>query len=149
MNAVVSLGAYYAAVHARLGVTLGTRNAFIGEPIATHDSDGRAHPYAALYPSPGWQHGIHLAREIDQALLAFQVTAAGGDVDRALRAIDRVRAALTGWAPDVPGLCCGPLGEPDSYDPGPLTHDADETPSRWSSPLLFTGLIWLPEGGTP
>lgn len=148
MNAVVSLGAYYAAVHARLGVTLGPRNAFIGEPIATHDSDGRAHPYAALYPSPGNRRSVSLSGPSDQVRLTFQVTAAGGDIARALRAIDRVRAALTDAEPGVVGLCTGPLSEPDGYDPGPVRHDTALTPSRHYSPLLWTGLIWLPEGGT-
>jgi hypothetical protein len=51
--------------------------------------------------------------------------------------------------PRVVGLCTGPLSEPDGYDPGPVRHDTALTPSRHYSPLLWTGLIWLPEGGTP
>lgn len=149
----ISLGPYYAAVLARLATTLvpteGRPNAFLGEPQANRDRDGAARPYAALYPSPGWQHGVSLSGPSDQARLTFQVTAAGGDTDRALRAIDRTRAALLDWVPGAPGVECGRLTEPDDYDPGPLRVDRDVTPYRWWAPLLFTGLIWLPEGATP
>lgn len=146
---VVRLDDYYQSIAARLATTVGAldRDTFIGEPSPRMDSDGRAHPYAALYPSPGWQHGVSLGQGIDQAALTFQVTAAGGDVTRCLRAVDRVRDALTDFEPAIAGACCGRLTEPTAYDPGPVRIDTDAQPSRAWVPLLFTALIWLPEGG--
>lgn len=149
MTTPIPLESYYDSIHARLGAILGATHAHLGEPSAVMDKDGRAHPYAALYPSPGWQHGVSLGGDVDQIALTFQVTAAGGDTARALRAIDRVREALTGFTPSSPGLCCGHLAEVDSYDPGPLRIGRDVQPARYYAPLLWTGLIWLPEGGTP
>ena len=107
---VVRLDDYYQAIAARLATTVGAldRDTFIGEPSPRMDSDGRAHPYAALYPSPGWQHGVSLGQGIDQAALTFQVTAAGGgDVARCLRAVDRVRDALTDFGPRSPVPAAG------------------------------------------
>ena len=143
----VPLAGYFEAVVAQVGqpTPVGTVDAFLGEPTVRLDKDGRARPYAAVYPGPGWLHGASLNRDSDTVTVTFQVTAAGGDIARYGRAVDRVRAALTGWAPTVPGLACGPLTEPESYDPGPARIDKDVMPSRTWAPLLFTGQIWLPE----
>lgn len=148
MTLTIPLDGYYSAVLALLAGRIGQGGAFLGEPLAVADEDGAARPYAALYPSPGNRRSVSLSGPSDQVRLTFQVTAAGGDIARALRAIDRVRAALTDAEPGVVGLCTGPLSEPDGYDPGPVRHDTALTPSRHYSPLLWTGLIWFPEGGT-
>ena len=148
MSLAIPLSGYYDAVLALLAGRIGQGGAFLGEPLAVADEDGAARPYAALYPSPGNRRSVSLSGPSDQVRLTFQVTAAGGDIPRALRAVDRVRAALTEVEPAVAGLCTGPLSEPEDYDPGPLQHDRGVTPTRHYSPLLWTGLIWLPEGGT-
>ena len=142
----IQLGPYYAAIGFRLAVILGADHVFLGQPVAKLDSDGKAHPHAALYPSPGWQQPLDVSGHVLDIPQTFQVTAAGGDVPRALRAVDRVREALTGYTPDVPGIECGPLSELDSYDPGGLAVDVAVAPARYYSPLLWRGLIWLPEG---
>lgn len=145
----IQLGPYYAAIGFRLAAILGADHTFVGQPVAKMDSDGKAHPHAALYPSPGWQRPIDLSGATRDLPQTFQVTAIGGDTARALRAVDRVREALTDYTPDVPGIECGPVAELASYDPGSLSVDTTYAPPRYYAPLLFTGLIWLPEGVTP
>jgi hypothetical protein len=97
------------------------------------DGDGRAHMYAALYVGPGARNlederaaGIGGTR-----VVSFQVTAAGGDPNRANRAVDKVLAALEGKR--VPG---GGLIRADA-DPGPPRLDREPNPGRYFVPLLF------------
>ncbi|HET7398993.1 MAG TPA: hypothetical protein VFJ94_10770 [Intrasporangium sp.] len=107
---------------------------FDGEPDARMDSDGRAHPYAALYVSPGRRDPNEDAVTTGSDLLAwtFQVTAAGGDVPRARRAVTRVLAALDGARISTAG---GPIAL--AADPGPILTDRTVAPYRSYAPLLF------------
>ena len=107
---------------------------FVGEPTARMDSDGRAHPYVAIWPSPG---RTDTAQEALCGLpgprdWTCQVTAAGGDLPRAMRAAAAVHAQLTGWQPATD---TGLMRE--TVDPGPYLHDTSVTPARWFTPLQY------------
>lgn len=129
----MDLEARTAAVIARLGSVEGL-DVFDGEPTARNDSDGRAHPYAAVYPSPGWADPAEgpLAGDPDLLDWTFQVTAAGGDQARCRRAAVRVLGVLVGWQLDP---ASGPVRL--GYDPGPIQVDRDVAPSRCFLPLMF------------
>lgn len=107
---------------------------FDGEVAARMDSDGRAHPYAVLWVSPGRDNPDE-ERETGTGRAqawTFQVTAAGGDVARCRRATQRVLDVLLGVRlfPD------GGIIRLD-FDPGPEREDRDVKPSRWFVPLTF------------
>lgn len=128
------------AVLARLGAanTSSSRlDVFDGEVKAVMDSDQRAHPYAAFYPSAGNLAGSTLCETSDELLWSFQVTAAGGDPERARRAIARTRGQLTGHLLMVDGQAAGLIRETPGYDPGPARKDETVAPARWFTPLLF------------
>lgn len=97
------------------------------------DPDGRAHPYAVLWASPGARHADALAGRVDRLVWSFQVTAAGGDDTRALWAVGRVLGALSGVRlfPEMGVLA------PEPFDPGTVRVDRDVTPHRSYVPLLF------------
>ncbi|WP_152185350.1 hypothetical protein [Segeticoccus rhizosphaerae] len=106
-----------------------------GQPPVRVDPDGRAHMYAVLYVSPGRPDPGEetVCGDPGQLLWSFQVTAAGGDTNRAMQAAAKVRAALTGVRL---GPATGRIREP--FDPGPAREDRDPSPSRWYVPLPFT-----------
>lgn len=108
---------------------------FDGDVDAQMDGDGRAHPYAVLWASPGRDDPAE-ERESGPAealVWTFQITAAGGDVARCRRATARVLRALLGkrLMPE------GGFMRLD-FDPGPEREDRDVAPSRWFVPLVFT-----------
>lgn len=107
---------------------------FLGEPTATTDGDGRAHPYLAVFPGPGQRDPFDgdLTGQAGSRLWRFQVTAAGGDEARALRAVTRVHDVLVGARlDDTTGLIR------EDGDVGTLLYDRTVTPSRVFVPLLF------------
>lgn len=110
---------------------------FVGEPVAVMDGDNKAHPYVAVYPSPGTPDRAPLATAATGLLWSFQTTCAGGDVTRALRALTRTRTQLEGQRLVVDGLVVGVLHEREFYDPGPLRQDTDVAPPRWWTPLQW------------
>jgi len=135
-----AVDALTAAVEARLlaGNVTGSRlDVFVGEPEAAIDSDGLAHPYVAVYPSPGATDRAPLASTSTGLLWSFQTTCAGGDVTRALRAVARTRAQLDGHRLVVAGLVVGVLHEREFFDPGALRPDRDVQPPRWWAPLQW------------
>jgi hypothetical protein len=97
--------------------------------------DGKAHPYAVLWVTPGNQDAQGLCGTPDLLTWRFQVTCAGGDDTRALWAVGRVRGALLGKRLDVH---TGLISELEGYDPGPVRPDTSVIPARWFLPLLFT-----------
>lgn len=105
-----------------------------GQPDVSLDPDGRAHIYAALYfgapvASP-LAESICGARDLD--VVSFQVTAAGGDQDRALRAAMKVRAALTGvLLTPRSGFCREQLDQLFAQ------RDNSAQPVRWFVPILY------------
>lgn len=122
------------AVLARLG-TVANLDVFLGEPAARMDSDNRAHPYAALYPTPGRSDPDQgsVDGSADLMTWTFQVTAAGGDVDRATRAATRVLGVLVGYRLEA---TADPIRL--EFEPAPVTVDRDVTPARYYYPLMFT-----------
>ena len=104
------------------------------------DEDGRAHIYACLYIGQGWRDpdtGAVCSTSLGPRVVTFQVTAAGGDQDRALRAAQKVVDALDGIpAPGRAGVI-----HLDA-DTGPLRVDRDPKPSRSWLPLF--GRVELP-----
>jgi hypothetical protein len=107
---------------------------FVGEPKAVMDSDSKAHAYLAIFPSPG-------ALSLADADLAghggprdwrFQVTAAGGDVARCIKAVQRAQDVLVDiHLDDTTGIVR------EDGDPGPIRPDTSIAPLRWFVPLLF------------
>ncbi len=123
----------------RTGDTPASRvDVFDGEPDAVMDGDGRAHPYAALYPSPGWHDPTMetLDAAAGHLVWTFQVTAAGGDVTRARRAIDRILDRLVQRRLVVNSAEHGVIRL--ATDPGPIQTDRGVQPWRSYAPLLFT-----------
>lgn len=104
-----------------------------GEPDVAIDGDGRAHMYAALYVSPGGRNleDERMSATGSTTVATFQVTAAGGDANRCLLAVQKVNAALEGRR--VTG---GGIIRVDA-DPGTPRIDREPTPSRHYVPLLF------------
>jgi len=103
-----------------------------GQPGVLVDPDGRAHMYAVLYVSPGRNVQSNLAGTTGHLAWSFQVTCAGGDVNRALNAAVKVRAALTGVR-----LTATSGWVRESTDPGTVREDPGVQPSRWYVPILF------------
>lgn len=123
----------------RAGDTTGSHvDVFDGEPVAVADDDGAAHPYAALYPAPGFADTSQQVLDTTPGHLtwSFQVTAAGGDVVRGRRAVDRVNTRLLNRRLLVAGVEHGVIRA--VVDPGPLRTDRTVTPWRVWVPLLFT-----------
>lgn len=103
------------------------------------DEDGRVHAYAVLYMGPGGWRGTTLGDRPRQLAGSGQVTCVGGDPQRALWCVGRIRAAL-------PGLVT--VGGREyrlrlrEGDPGPVRRDDDVTPVRHYVPLEFS--IFIP-----
>jgi hypothetical protein len=107
---------------------------FVGEPTATLDSDGKAHAYLAIFPGPGQRDLAEkdLNGAAGARLWRFQVIAAGGDVDRCLKAVERATTTLVGASLDD---TTSPVRE--DGDAGAVLKDKDVTPNRWYVPLLL------------
>lgn len=131
------------AVLAALRVSLGTTmrlDVFDSEPDPVPDDDGLARPYATLYTGSGTLGSVALCDSQDVLTWPFQVTAAGGDPQRARRAAARVRARLSGKELVVnpgPGRVRLYLVEDPDFDPGPARKDRDGTPPRWFIPMQY------------
>lgn len=111
-----------------------TVHVFLGEPDPVMDSDNKAHAYVAIWPGPGSLDVADTDLEGNRGsrLLTFQITAAGGDIPRAMRAVLRVQRALIGWRLDS---TTGVVFE--NGDAGPLQKDTTVSPTRWFAPLLL------------
>jgi hypothetical protein len=112
-------------------------NVFDGE-VATdppRDPDGRVHPYAVLYASPGAHLTTALDGLHDLIRWSFQVTAVGGDAQRCAWAVDTALTALLDQRPTVAGAVTARVGL--AGDPGPARRDDDVHPPRHWTPLLF------------
>lgn len=99
------------------------------------DPDGRAHPYCVLYTGSG--HSPETAESLcggaGEFDWRFQITCAGGDIDRAEWALTRARGALlrTRLTPDS-----GIVRE--DYAPDFAIQDTDVAPARWYFPVIYT-----------
>lgn len=131
------------AVLAALRVDLGAEQrleAFFADPDPSVDEDGAAVPYATLYAGSGTLGSVTLCDSQDVLTWPFQVTAAGGDAVRALRAAARVRARLSGkelMVGTAPNQVRLRLVEDPDFDPGPARKDRDGTPPRWFIPMQY------------
>lgn len=106
-----------------------------GQPSVRLDPDGRAHMYAAVYFGVGAaqaaSESLCGARDLDT--LTFQVTAAGGDQDRALRAAQKVRNALTNtYLTPTSGRCR------EQLDFVVAQRDNSASPARWFVPMPYS-----------
>lgn len=109
-----------------------------GQPKVDVDHEGRAQMYAVLYMGVGRPDEFQesLCGDPGHLILTFQVTAAGGDQNRALRAALKVRQALTGQhitmpAEQMSGRCREQL---DALTARP---DPGKAPVRWSVPMVY------------
>ncbi|WP_163540835.1 hypothetical protein [Occultella kanbiaonis] len=99
------------------------------------DPDGKAHQYAVLYPGGGYNPlaGEAVCGAPGEFVWRFQVTCAGGDIDRAEWALTRVRAAILGTQlTAVSGLIR------EDFTPEFAIQDTTATPLRWYYPAIFT-----------
>jgi hypothetical protein len=99
------------------------------------DPDGKVHAYAVLYAGAGRAFGGRMVAAPGQTDWTFQVTCVGGDDNRALWCVDKIRAALTGAPLAVSGTSAGRIRE--LTNPGPVRRDDDVSPPRYYLPLLF------------
>lgn len=106
---------------------------FDGRPKYRLDGDGRAHIAATLHMGIGSPDPLQetLAGGRPLVGLTFQVTAAGGDLDRCLLAARKVREALTDVELSGAGFC--------REDSGFLfpREDRDVTPPVWFLPVVY------------
>lgn len=106
---------------------------FDGRPAYRLDGDGRAHIAATLHMGVGAPDPLHQTLAGGRPLvgLTFQVTAAGGDVERCVLAARKVREALTDQMLAGAGFC--------REDSGMLfpREDRDVTPSVWYLPMIY------------
>lgn len=113
---------------------------FDSEPTPIANSDGLARPFAVLYAGPGTLGSVTLCDSQDVLTWRFQVTAGGGDPQRARRAAARVRARLSGVelmvGSDLDRVRLRLVEDPD-YDPGPVRKDPDGKPPRWFIPMQY------------
>lgn len=108
---------------------------FLGEPSPVTDGDGLAHPYTAIFPSPGQRDLADATLDGTPGARAwrFQIKCAGGDVPRALRALQRAQNVLVGVRlDDTTGLIR------EDGDGGPIRKDDTISPHRWFTDLLLT-----------
>lgn len=136
----VALDVLIEAVKAMLeqGNTTSNRlDVFDGAPKAVMDPDGRAHPYATVHTQPGNLHAETVCDTPDFLDLPLPITCAGGDPERARRAVTRVRDRLTGKPLMVAGVQVGVLVEDEFAQPAPIREDRDVSPSRWFTVLQY------------
>ena len=139
MNPEDLTDAVLAALRVDLGVGMGLE-VFDSEPDPSADDDDQAVPFAVVYAGSGTLGSVTLCDSQDVLTWPFQVTAAGGDAQRARRAATRVRARLSGKELTVgsaPNQVRMRLVEEPDFDPGPARKDRDGTPPRWFIPMQF------------
>jgi len=105
-----------------------------GEPTYRLDPDGRAHISAVLWMGVG----VPVAGDDamcgtrDLGSLSWQVTAVGGDADRAARAALKVRAAITGKH-----LVDGAGPALEQFDQATVREDKTAKPSRFVFAMAY------------
>lgn len=99
------------------------------------DEDGRVHPYSVLYAGAGRQYTTALCDVPRDFAWSFQVTCVGGDRNRCLWAVMKVRVALTGLRLAVDGAQSGLLVE--TLDQPLVRRDDDPTPPRHYAPIQY------------
>jgi hypothetical protein len=106
-------------------------------PVKDPEDDPRVQPYFVLYPGAGGDGPDAPLSGVDDGLdLAWQITAAGGDVEDVLALIDRLDAQLIGWYPTVTGLSFGRVMRLPGTRPQ-LLPDKTVSPERTFAPLQY------------
>lgn len=96
------------------------------------DSDGRVHPYAVFFPGGGGAFGDRLNKDLATDMAwNCRILLVGGDKTRALRALDRVRAALTNSRPT------GGARLKEVLDEVTFRTETNVVPSRTSGAILY------------
>jgi hypothetical protein len=107
-----------------------------GNPASPpNDPDSRTHAHAIFYPSPGRVPFERLGGGMLNVNWGFQVTCVGGDENRCMWAVDKVRAALLCKRITLDGAQSGQVYE--DADAGPVRRDDSVQPPRYFVPLLF------------
>jgi hypothetical protein len=99
------------------------------------DPDALVHPHLIFYPSSGRVPFERLGGGLLNVNWGFQVTCVGGDENRCMWAVDKVRAALLCKRITLDGAQSGQVYE--DADAGPVRRDDAEQPPRYFVPLLF------------
>lgn len=92
-----------------------------------------AHSYAVIWPWPGRPRHRRLSRGASSSMYRFQITVAGGDIERAMYAMEQVSGRLD--AARLGGMATGSLKQ--VLEAGPLRPDKSVSPPRWFSPLEY------------
>lgn len=95
------------------------------------DPDGRVHPYAVFFPGGGNAFGDRLNDAPTDVKWDFRVLFVGGDDTRALWALDKIRAALTGKRPT------GGARLKEVLDDVTIRTETNVVPSRTSGAILY------------
>lgn len=98
----------------------------------TKDPDGRVHPYAVFYPGGGNAFGDRLNKDAPTDMSwTCRILFVGGDKTRALWALDKIRAALTGKRPT------GGARLKEVLDDVTIRTETNVVPSRTSGAILY------------
>lgn len=136
--ATASVRDLHAAVLAVLqGLDSNNFKVYDGEviPDPKVDKDQRVHPYAVLYSDPGHPHATGLCGISDAFEWTFAVICVGGDQNRALWAVDKVRSALVDAELTVSGRSLHRVRE--EIRSSTVRRDDSIRPARFYVPLLF------------
>jgi hypothetical protein len=96
------------------------------------DPDGRVHPYVVLFPGGGHAFGTRINKDLPTDMSwGCRVLFVGGDRTRALWALDKIRAALTGKRPT------GGARLKEVLDQVETRVELNITPPRTSGAILY------------
>lgn len=97
------------------------------------DPDKRVHPYAVFFPGGGHAFGDRLNKDLPTDLSwTCRILIVGGDKTRALWALDKIRAALTGKRPT------GGARLKEALDDVVFRTETNVTPTRTSGLLIYS-----------
>lgn len=108
----------------------------VNEDDVTYDDDEKAHGYAVLWTGSGSTLTNRICRTPDAKSITFQITAVGGDGNRARWVADKIQAAFSGLRLTLPDGITTPIRQDN--DPGFPQEDDDVNPPRYQLPLVFT-----------
>lgn len=95
------------------------------------DDDGRVHPYAVFFPGGGHAFGDRLNDAPTDVAWTCRILIVGGDKTRALWALDKIRAALTGVRPT------GGARLKETLDDVTFRTETNVVPSRTSGLIIY------------
>lgn len=95
------------------------------------DDDGRVHPYAVYFPGGGRAFGDRLNNVPTDVAWTCRILIVGGDKTRALWALDKIRAALTGKRPT------GGARLTEALDDVTFRTETNVVPSRTSGLIIY------------